>query len=72
MRRLLFIIRAGTTVLMSRYNFVHRKLMDKQMDVGFEVLTAVVMDVTIFWDIVLYSPYLNRSLGRSVASIPRV
>jgi hypothetical protein len=33
-------------------------------DVGFEVLTAVVMNVPVFWDIVLCSPYVNhRSEG---------
>jgi hypothetical protein len=28
--------------------------------VGFEVLTAAVMNLAIFWDIVLCSPYVNR------------
>jgi hypothetical protein len=31
--------------------------------VRLEVLTAVVMKVTIFWDIVPYTPYINRRLG---------
>jgi hypothetical protein len=33
-------------------------------DVGFEVLTAVVMNVAIFCDIAPCSPYVNRSFGR--------
>jgi hypothetical protein len=31
--------------------------------VGFEVLTAVVMNVAIFWDIVPCSPYVKRRFG---------
>jgi hypothetical protein len=30
----------------------------------FEVLTAVVMNVAIFWDIALCNPYVNRRFGR--------
>jgi hypothetical protein len=31
--------------------------------VGFEVLTAVVMNVALFWDIAPCSPYVNRRFG---------
>jgi hypothetical protein len=31
--------------------------------VGFEVLTAVVMNVAIFWDIAPCSPYVNQRFG---------
>jgi hypothetical protein len=35
--------------------------------VGFEVITAVVVNVAIFWDIAQCSPYVNRRFGsRSV------
>jgi hypothetical protein len=34
-------------------------------DLGFEVLTAVVMKVDISWDILLCSPYVNRRFGGS-------
>jgi hypothetical protein len=33
--------------------------------VGFEVLTAVVMDVATFWDIAQCSPHVNRRFGRT-------
>jgi hypothetical protein len=33
------------------------------MNVGFEVLMAVVMNVAIFWDIVQCSPEVNRRFG---------
>jgi hypothetical protein len=33
------------------------------LHVGFEVLTAVVTNVEIFWDIAPCSPYVNRSFG---------
>jgi hypothetical protein len=36
------------------------------MNVGFEVLTAVVMKSTIFWDMTLCSPLkINRRFGRT-------
>jgi hypothetical protein len=31
--------------------------------VGFEVLTAVIINVAILWDIAPYSPYLSRRFG---------
>jgi hypothetical protein len=31
--------------------------------VGSEALTAVVMNVAMFWDIAPYSPYVNRRFG---------
>jgi hypothetical protein len=31
--------------------------------VGFEVFTAVVMKIVIFWDIAPCSPYMNRRFG---------
>jgi hypothetical protein len=33
--------------------------------VRFEVLTAVIMNVTIIWDIAPYSPYVNRRFGET-------
>jgi hypothetical protein len=36
---------------------------DNSMNVGFEVLTAVVMKTVIFLDIAPCSPYINRSFG---------
>jgi hypothetical protein len=31
--------------------------------IGFEVLTAVVMNIAIFWDIVQCNPFMNRCFG---------
>jgi hypothetical protein len=31
----------------------------------FEVLTAVVTKVSIFWDIASYNPYMNQHFGRT-------
>jgi hypothetical protein len=33
------------------------------IEVGFEVITAVVINVAIFWDIVSHSPYVNQRFG---------
>jgi hypothetical protein len=44
-----------------------------QIDVGFEVVTAVVMKSTVFWDIMACSPLkVNRRFGGHIASIFRV
>jgi hypothetical protein len=33
------------------------------MAVGFDVLTAIIINVAIFWDIAPYSPYVTRRFG---------
>jgi hypothetical protein len=38
------------------------------MCAGFEVLTAVVMKVTIFWDIAPFSPYVNQRFGGTLCT----
>jgi hypothetical protein len=45
-------------------DYVHRPdLQKRKHNVGTEVLTAVVMNVAIFWDIAPCSPYMNRCFG---------
>jgi hypothetical protein len=43
--------------------YPHCNFMSILLTVGFEVLTAVVMNVAIFWDIALCSPYVYQRLG---------
>jgi hypothetical protein len=41
----------------------------KRFFVGFEVLTVVIMNVAIFWDIALWSLYVNQCSTETLANI---
>jgi hypothetical protein len=47
-----FVVLSSTVISLFRRRYV-----------GFEVLTAVVMNVAIFWDIAQCNPYVNRRFG---------
>jgi hypothetical protein len=57
-------LRCGSKKLLTRgYEFFFPGAISKTLRVGFKMLTAVVMDVAIFWDIAPFNPYVNRSFG---------
>jgi hypothetical protein len=49
-------------------NYASTKSKISQEYVGFEVPKPAVMNVTIFWDIVPCSPYVNRRFGGNITS----